>query len=206
MTSTIFAVLAVLAFVFGFPAAEYAVHGWHPAFWPAGVSMPGTWFSAMRNSYGLDSLRAYRLLAMGQTASFGSLGLPVLGFIVIGPLAALMTCLWPRVAADPRGGKPPFRRPRDLVLMSLMVLALAGIAAKASYSTPERLVSFEQPVVLPLTYADGYRENFVLARDGAVALMDRPTAGLLRLKVWNLSRGYGFADAFEETVRPSSRS
>jgi hypothetical protein len=40
--------LTLIAFLLGFPTAEYAVHGWYPENWPVDVREPEVWFSAWR--------------------------------------------------------------------------------------------------------------------------------------------------------------
>jgi hypothetical protein len=206
MTWIIFVALTLIAFLLGFPAAEYAVHGWYPGSWPADVREPEVWFSALANSYGLNAMRAYRLMALGQTASLGTLGLPVLACIIIGPLVALVFCFLPQVAADPRSGKPPFWRPRDRLLVLMIVLASAGVIAKTIHSTPERVIRFDQPVVLTITYAGGYSEPFALGQDGHVAMMGHTTPALVRLRFWNQAHGYGVADVFDDWVQLHIRS
>jgi hypothetical protein len=190
-----------IAFLLGFPAAEYAVHGYYPGSWPVDVRGPEVWFSALANSYGLDALRAYRLLALGQTTSLGALGLPVLLCIVAGPLVALVFCFLPQVAADPCSGKPPFRRPRDLLLVLMISFATTGVIAMTVHNTPERVIRFDQPVVLTFTYADGYSERYALPQDGPVAMMGHPTPALVRLRFWNEARGYGVADVYDDWVQ-----
>lgn len=205
MTWIIFAILTVFSFVFGFPAAEYAVHGWHSAFWPTGVSMPGTWFTVMVHSYGLDCLRVYHSLALGQTASFGALGLPVLACIVAGPFTALVSCFLPQVAIDARDGTLPFWRPRDTVLVMLLIVAMVALTAKIVQSTPEKVIGFSRPIALNLTYADGHSEPFALPEGGPISMMGHMTPALIRLRVWNGAYGYGIADISEDMIRPLIR-
>jgi hypothetical protein len=136
----------------------------------------------------------------------GALGLPALVCIIAGPLMALALCFLPQVAADPRGGKPPFQRPRDLLLVLIIFLALIGVIAKTFHSTPERVIRFDQPVVLIFTYAGGYSESYVQHQDGPVSMMGHTTPGLVRLRLWNQAHGYGVADVFDDWVQLHIRS
>jgi type IV secretion system protein VirD4 len=87
--------LAALAFVFGFPIAQVAVHGLNLSLWPKTVRSPADWFSILLQSRGLDSLVAYRDMLLGRTEAFGPLGLPAFGALVAGPLFALVACFIP---------------------------------------------------------------------------------------------------------------
>jgi hypothetical protein len=206
MTWIIFAAFTLIAFLLGFPAAEYAVHGWHPGSWPVDVRGPEVWFSALANSYGSDALRAYRLLALGQTTSLGALGLPVLLCIVAGPLVALAFCFLPQVAADPRSGKPPFRRPRDLLLVLMISFATTGVIAMTVHNTPERVIRFDQPVVLTFTFGDGHSEPISRPRGSVLVTMGAPQPTLVRLRLWIPSYGYGYADVLADWFRQHARS
>src|SRR5258708_8223111 len=62
------------AFAFGFPIAELTVHGLDLSLWPVIAQHPWAWFSAMANSYGLESLSIYRDMAFGRTNSLGPAG------------------------------------------------------------------------------------------------------------------------------------
>lgn len=101
----IFVPLTIMAFLFGFPVAEFIVHGLDASLWPNTIQAPSVWFTAMRNSWGLDSLLAYRDMAFGQTKALGPYGRTALAWILAGPLLALVACFVPNYGPrrDPRG-------------------------------------------------------------------------------------------------------
>ncbi|WP_061022090.1 type IV secretory system conjugative DNA transfer family protein [Bradyrhizobium sp. CCH5-F6] len=101
----IFVPLTIMAFLFGFPVAEFTVHGLDASLWPNTIQPPSVWFTAMRNSWGLDSLLAYRDMAFGQTKALGPYGRTALAWIVAGPLLAFVACFVPNYGPrrDPRG-------------------------------------------------------------------------------------------------------
>jgi type IV secretion system protein VirD4 len=101
----IFVPLALGAFVFGFPIAEFMVHGFDASLWPNTIQVPSAWFTAMVDSFGMDSLAAYRDMAFGQTKALGPYGRTALAWIVAGPLVALVACFVPSYGPrrDPRG-------------------------------------------------------------------------------------------------------
>lgn len=91
--------LAALAFLLGFPIAEFVVHGFDLSLWPTTVRPPGDWFAVMEQSRGLASLAAYRDMLLGHTEAFGPLGLPIFGAIIAGPVLALVACFIPYYGA-----------------------------------------------------------------------------------------------------------
>ncbi|MGY4329430.1 type IV secretion system protein VirD4 [Bradyrhizobium sp. LB7.2] len=97
--------LSILAFVFGFPVAEFMVHGLDASLWQNTIQAPSVWFTAMANSYGLDSLAAYRDMAFGQTNALGPYGRTALAWILAGPFLAFVACFVPNYGPrrDPRG-------------------------------------------------------------------------------------------------------
>lgn len=101
----VFVPLSLFAFVFGFPIADFVVHGLYIALWPNTIQTPSAWFAAMADSLGRDSLFAYRDMAFGQTKALGPHGRIALGFILAGPLLALIGCFVPYYGPrrDPRG-------------------------------------------------------------------------------------------------------
>jgi type IV secretion system protein VirD4 len=101
----IFVPLTLLAFVFGFPIADFVVHGLDASLWPNRIEAPSVWFTAMANSFGLDSLFAYRDMAFGQTKALGPYGRSALAWILAGPVLAFVGCFVPNYGPrrDPRG-------------------------------------------------------------------------------------------------------
>jgi type IV secretion system protein VirD4 len=101
----IFVPLTMLAFVLGFPVAEFMVHGLDASLWPNTIQAPSVWFTAMVHSLGWDSLIAYRDMAIGQTKALGPYGRSALAWIVAGPLLAFVACFVPNYGPrrDPRG-------------------------------------------------------------------------------------------------------
>ncbi|KQT09260.1 MULTISPECIES: type IV secretory system conjugative DNA transfer family protein [unclassified Bradyrhizobium] len=101
----IFVPLTILAFLFGFPVAEFMVHGFDASLWPNTIQPPSVWFTAMRDSWGWDSLLAYRDMTFGQTKALGSYGRTALAWILAGPLLAFVACFVPNYGPrrDPRG-------------------------------------------------------------------------------------------------------
>lgn len=101
----VFVPVALAAFVFGFPIAEYAVHGFDLSLWPANVQHPAAWFSVMIDSYGLGPLSVYRDMAFGHTNSLGPVGRSAFAWIFAGPLLALACCFVPNDGPrrDPNG-------------------------------------------------------------------------------------------------------
>ena len=101
----IFVPLLLLAFVFGFPVAEFMVHGLDASLWPNTIQAPSVWFTAMADNYGLDSLAAYRDIAFGQTKALGPYGRSALAWILAGPFVAFVACFVPNYGPrrDPRG-------------------------------------------------------------------------------------------------------
>ena len=198
----IFIVLTVAAFLLGFPAAEYAVHGWHHANWPVGVRAPAAWFTAMWTSYGRDSLKAYYMLATGGTTSFGRSSWPVLLCIFVGPLVALILCFVRQAGVDARRGKT-FRRAWALAGFIALIVSV-GIATAVS-RTPEQFVWLDQDVLLPVSFAGGHREKLLIRKGSAVAKRGRAASGLVRLQVWYPDYGYGVADVSEEFIRLHAR-
>ncbi|MEW6151591.1 MAG: type IV secretory system conjugative DNA transfer family protein [Pseudomonadota bacterium] len=104
MFCKIFVPLTILAFLFGFPVAEFMVHGFDASLWPNTIQPPSVWFTAMRDSWGLDSLLAYRDMAFGQTKALGPYGRTALACILAGPLLAFVACFVPNYGPrrDPR--------------------------------------------------------------------------------------------------------
>lgn len=100
----IFVPLSIVAFVFGFPVAEFMVHGLDASLWPDTIQAPSVWFTAMLNSRGWDSLLAYRDMAFGQTKALGPYGRTALAWIVAAPLLAFVACFVPNYGPrrDPR--------------------------------------------------------------------------------------------------------
>ncbi|TYO64276.1 TraM recognition domain-containing protein [Bradyrhizobium hipponense] len=101
----IFVPLTMMAFVLGFPVAEFMVHGLDASLWPNTIQAPSAWFSAMLHSWGRDSLLAYRDMAFGQTKALGPYGRAALASILAGPLLAFVACFVPYYGPrrDPRG-------------------------------------------------------------------------------------------------------
>lgn len=48
----IFVPLIIVALVFGFPVAEFMVHGFDASLWPNTIQAPSVWFTAMVRSFG----------------------------------------------------------------------------------------------------------------------------------------------------------
>lgn len=101
----IFVPLTILAFLFGFPVAEFMMHGLDASLWPNTIQAPSVWFSAMLHSWGRDSLTAYHDMAFGQTKALGPYGRTALAWIVAGPVLAFTACFVPNYGPrrDPRG-------------------------------------------------------------------------------------------------------
>ncbi|UYO54615.1 type IV secretory system conjugative DNA transfer family protein [Rhodopseudomonas palustris] len=93
----IFVPITIVAYLFGFPVAEFAVHGFYPSLWPEAVQRPSAWFSVMVGSYGIEPLRIYRNMVFGQTQSLGPSGLIAAAWIAAGPFCAIVACLAPSV-------------------------------------------------------------------------------------------------------------
>jgi type IV secretion system protein VirD4 len=66
--------LTIIAFVFGFPIAEFMVHGLDASLWRNTIQAPSVWFTAMVHSLGWDSLLVYRDMGIGQTKALGLYG------------------------------------------------------------------------------------------------------------------------------------
>lgn len=109
MTWIIFATLSFFAFVFGFPIAEYTVHGIDTALWPGDVKQPGVWFSALVSSTGWDSMQIYQDMASGRTTSFGTTGLSAFCAVIAAPTIALINCFLPKYGLQ----RDPFARHGD---------------------------------------------------------------------------------------------
>jgi type IV secretion system protein VirD4 len=101
----VFIPVALAAFAFGFPIAELTVHGLDLSLWPAIAQHPSAWFSAMANSFGLESLIIYSDMAFGHTNSLGPAGRLAAAWILAGPLLALVACFVPNYGPrrDPKG-------------------------------------------------------------------------------------------------------
>lgn len=101
----IFVPLTIVAFVLGFPIAEFMVHGLDASLWPNTIQAPSVWFTAMVHSFGWDSLIAYRDMAIGQTKALGPYGRSALAWILAGPFLAFVACFVPNYGPrrDPRG-------------------------------------------------------------------------------------------------------
>jgi type IV secretion system protein VirD4 len=101
----IFMPLTLAAFVFGFPVADFVLHGLDASLWPDTIQPPSVWFTAMADSLGRDSLFAYRDMAFGQTKALGPYGRGALAWILAGPMLALAACFVPNYGPqrDPRG-------------------------------------------------------------------------------------------------------
>lgn len=93
----IFVPVTIVAYLFGFPVAEIAVHGFDLSLWPEEVKRPSAWFSVMVESYGIEPLRIYRDMAFGQTQSLGPAGLIAAAWIAAGPFFAFIACFTPKV-------------------------------------------------------------------------------------------------------------
>lgn len=87
--------VTIAAFVFGFPVAEYAIHGFDMSLWPNVAQRPAAWFAMMFDSYGLGALSVYEQMAFGHTNSLGPVGRSALAWIISGPLLALVCCFVP---------------------------------------------------------------------------------------------------------------
>ena len=101
----VFLPITLVAFAFGFPAAEFAVHGLDMSLWPDVAQRPSAWFSVMVKTYGLGSLSIYRDMAVGHTNSLGPTGPLAAAWILAGPLLALIACFVPNYGPrrDPKG-------------------------------------------------------------------------------------------------------
>jgi type IV secretion system protein VirD4 len=101
----VFIPVTLLAYTFGFPIAEFAVHGWNLSLWPVVAQRPSAWFFKLATSYGLGPLSIYKQMLFDGTNSLGPVGRLALACIAAGPLLAFVMCFVPSygLRRDPNG-------------------------------------------------------------------------------------------------------
>lgn len=99
--------LMVVALIFGFPAAQIAVHGFDFSLWPDNIPHPSVWMESWVSSYGLKPLTLYADLLLNRTNSVGVYGRTAFLCIFIVPAFAIGVCFVPPAGPrrDPRALK-----------------------------------------------------------------------------------------------------
>lgn len=147
----IFVPLTIMAFVLGLPVAEFMVHGLDASLWPNTIQAPSVWFTAMRDSWGWDSLLAYRDMAFGQTKALGPYGRTALAWITAGPLLAFVACFVPNYGPrrDPRGtygnARWASRKERDRMRIGLELGLDPDTRRPIRVSTESHIVTIAPP-------------------------------------------------------------
>ncbi|MBR1034620.1 hypothetical protein [Bradyrhizobium liaoningense] len=184
-------VLTIVTIVFGFPAAEYAVHGTNISFWPASVRHPDAWFVAMRDSFGLATLRAYYNLPLGQTEAFGALGFWVFASIFALPMLAWLA--FASAAADDEPGDAKNSRLSVAVLAILFLILVGSSMFLAQRNGALALITFDQEVTLRFTTVNEIPITATF-RPGQAAVVVSASTNTIRLRLWSKEFGYATAD------------
>ncbi|MHC2282875.1 hypothetical protein ACVME8_009518 [Bradyrhizobium diazoefficiens] len=149
------------------------------------------WFVAMRDSFGLATLRAYYNLPLGQTEAFG-----VLGFWVFASIFALPMLAWLAFAsavADDEPGDAKNNR-LSVAVLAILFLALAGSSMfLARYNSALALVTFDQEVTLRFSTANEIPVT-VTYQPGQAAVVVSASTSTIRLRLWSKDFGYAIAD------------
>lgn len=88
--------LIILALLAGFPAAEFAVHGFVVSLWPEDVVRPSGWFLAWLDTAGIKPLTTYAHMLFGSSNALGPYGRTAFVCIFAGPALGTLIAVWPR--------------------------------------------------------------------------------------------------------------
>jgi hypothetical protein len=95
---------------------------------------------------------------------------------------------------------------RGLAITAMLTVPVMAIFATAAHNTGQRVIQFDQDVVLTFSFGDGHSEPISRPRGSSLVMMGRPDPTLVRLRVWIPIYGHGYADVLESWFRQHAGS